>query len=499
MKRIFLPLLLYVALHASTLHLSISASPSRINPILATDSASGEIAGWIFNGLFKYDKHGNIVGDLAKKWKFLTKTKLWIALKKGILWHDGVPFSAQDVLFTYKTITSPTIFTPYASDFRFVKSVKVLDKEHLLIEYKRPYFKALQIWMMGILPRHLLKNEKSLMTSPFNQHPIGTGPYMLKKFSVSGDIRLKANPNYFEHKPYIDTIVYHFLPDPSTQFLMLKSHKLDVGSLTPLQLERQIDRDFKSFYDIYEQPSHGYTYLGFNLQKRKFQDKRVREAINLAIDRQELIDILFFSHARICTGPFMPGTFAFNSAIKPPKVDRKRAMELLREAGYDKRHPLRFEIATNSNNSIRMYAAQIIQYQLAKVGIEVKIKAMEWQAFLNTVVTPRKFDTILLGWGLGITPDAYPLWHSKSAKLGGFNLVSYKNNEVDRLIQRAEATIDRKELAAIYQRIFALIVADVPYIFLYIPNDITVVNHAIRNVEPSIIGIMHNEIDWIKP
>ena len=499
MKKTLLALVLPFALWASTLHLALSANPSRINPILATDSASGEIAQWIFNGLFKYDKEGKIVGDLAKKWKFATPKKLWVELRPDVVWHDGKPFSAQDVLFTYQLITSPKVFTPYASDFRYVKKVEVLDPSHLLITYKKPYFKALQTWMIGVLPRHVLQNEPDIMRSSFNQHPIGTGPYRLQKFEVSGDIELVANERYFLHPPYIDRLYYHFVPDPATQFLMLKSHQLDVGGLSPLQVERQIDERFRSFYAIYEQPSHGYTYLGFNLQNPKFKDKRVREALSLAVDRQELIDILFFSHGRICTGPFMPGSFAFDPNVQPPRVDRKRAKALLEAAGYDENHPLKFEIATNSNNSLRLYAAQIIQYQLAKIGVEVSIRAMEWQAFLNTVVTPRKFETILLGWGLGLTPDAYPLWHSDSAKIGGFNLVGYKNPEVDRLIEEAQSTIDRAKLSRLYRRIFRLIVADVPYLFLYIPNSITAVNRSIKNVEPSIIGIMHNEIEWIKP
>ncbi len=484
---------------ASTLHLAISASPSRINPLLATDSASGEIASWIFNGLFKYDKNGRIVGDLAKDWRFVDVRHLLVHLRTHVTWHDGKPLSAEDVVFTYRLITSPNIVTPYASDFRYVQDVKALDGHTVLITYKKPYFKALQTWMIGIVPKHILEHEKDIMTSDFNRHPIGTGPYMLKSFDALSDIKLTANPHYFEHKPRIETIVYHFLPDPSTQFLMLRSHKLDVGGLTPLQVERQIGSEFRRHYRIIEQPSHGYTYLGFNLRRKKFQDPRVRQAINLAIDRKELVDILFFSHGHVCTGPFMPGTFAFDPNIKAPKPNLQRAKALLAAAGYDAKHPLSFEIATNSNNSLRMYAAQIIQYQLAKIGVHVTIRAMEWQAFLNTVVTPRKFDTILLGWGLGLTPDAYPLWHSDSAKIGGFNLVSYKNPEVDRLIEEAESTIDQKRLAKLYRKIFDRIVQDVPYVFLYIPDSITAVNRQIKNVEPSIAGLMHNEIDWIKP
>ncbi|HIE35467.1 MAG TPA: peptide ABC transporter substrate-binding protein [Campylobacterales bacterium] len=498
MRSLFFLIFLIFPLFSSTLHLSISSNPSRINPILATDSASSEIAGWIFNSLVKYDKNGKIVGDLAKSFKFLDKTTLLFKLRDNVFWHDGRKFSAKDVLFTYKIITSKKVFTPYASEFRFVKDVIIVDDLTLKVIYKKPYFKALETWMMGIVPEHILKDEKDIMRSRFNQNPIGTGPYKLKEFDVSKDIVLVANENYFEHRPNIKKIVYHFIPDSSTQFLMLKSKKLDVGSLSPLQYERQIDKNFTNFYQIIEQISHGYTYLGFNLRIKKFKDKRVREAISLAVDRKELVDILFFSHGRVCTGPFMPGTFAFNEDIKSPELNLLRAKELLKEAGYSKENPLEFEIATNSNNSIRLYAAQIIQHQLAKIGVKVKIKAMEWQAFLNTVVHPREFETILLGWSLGLTPDAYPLWHSDSNKPGGFNLVGYQNKEVDSLIEKAQETIDKKELSKIYKKIFAKISYDLPYLFLYIPNSITAVNRKIKPIEPSIIGIFHNEIYWIK-
>lgn len=499
MKWIIALFCFFAGLSASTLHLALTASPSRINPILATDSASGEIAGWIFNGLVKYDKMGNIVPDLAESFEFVDETTLIFRLRKNVLWHDGAPFGADDVLFTYKTILSNTIFTPYASEFRYVKSVEALDDFTLKVVYKKPYFKALEIWMMGILPHHILENEKDLMTSAFNQNPIGTGPYRLGSFGVSQDIELLAFDRYFLHKPNIDRIVYHFIPDPSAQFLMLKSHQLDVGSLEPLQFERQIEREFQEYYQIIETISHGYTYLGFNLRRNKFKDPRVRQALSLAIDRQEIADILFFSHAQVCSGPFMPGSFAFNEKIAPPKRDIKKAKELLREAGYSEKNPLAFEIVTNSNNSQRLYAAQILQHQMAQAGVKVSIKAMEWQAFLNTVVHPRNFDTILLGWSLGLTPDAYALWHSDSDKMGGFNLVGYRNHEVDELIEKAEETVDRTKLAKLYKDIFAIIVHDNPYLFLYIPNSISVVNRQISPIEPSIIGIMHNQIDWIKP
>ena len=123
---------------------------------------------------------------------------------------------------------------------------------------------------------------------------------------------------------------------------------------------------------------------------------------------------------------------------------------------------------------------------------------MEWQAFLNTVVNPRNFETIILGWGLGLTPDAYPIWHSSSDKKKGHNFVAYHNNKVDMLIEKASITINRKQLGETYKKIYKQISDDLPYLFLYIPNTIQVVSKEIQNIEPAFTGIMHNQKDWIK-
>ena len=496
MKLLTYYLLLITYLSASTLNLSMSSSPSRLNPILANDSASSEISDWLFNGLFKYDKNGNHTVDLAQSYEFETPTKLIIKLRNNVLWHDGVKFTSKDVVFTYEKIIDPKVFNSIKSNFQEVQSVKAIDDFTLEIIYKQPYFKAIETWMVGILPYHILKDEENLMTSSFNKNPIGTGSYKLKEFKTAQDIELIANENYFEGIPKIDKILYQFLPDPNTSFLYLKQKKLDIGGLTPIQIDRQIDDDFKNKFTIIQKPSFAYTYLGFNLNNEKFKDLRIRQALSLAIDRQELVDILFFGYGKICNGPFLPDSFAYNEKIKPITQNIEKAKELLKELGYDENNPFTFEVVTNTGNDTRINTAQILQYQLEKVGVKMTIRVMEWQAFLNTVVHPKKFDAVILGWSLGLMPDAYPLWHSSSDKLGGFNLVSYKNEKVDKLIEDGINTINREELGKIYKEIFKIISDDLPYLFLYIPDGITVVNKEIKNVEPSFIGIMHNQKDW---
>ena len=491
-------ILFFNLVFASTLNLSISSNPSRINPILSADGASSEIGQWIFNGLFTYDKDGQIIPELAKEYKFLDNTTLIINLKQNVKWHDGKEFTAKDVLFTYNKIIDPKIYTPRTVNYKKVQSVEMLDKYRLKIVYKEPYFKALEIWMIGMLPEHILKNEKNLMTSTFNKKPIGTGPYMLDELKISKDIELKVNKNYFKKVPNIEKIVYKFIPDETTTFYMLKQVQLDVGGLKPLQMQRQIDEKFKDEFHIFEKQSFKYSYMGLNLKGKKFSDKRVREAISLGINRQQIADILYFGYADVCTGPFLKGSIAYNEKVKPPVQNIKKAKELLKQAGYTKEKPFSFTVTTSTGSSTGAYVAQIMQYQLQQIGVNVKIKVMEWQAFLNTVIHPRKFDAVILAWGLALMPDARSIWHSSSDKKGGFNFVGYKNEEVDRLIEKAEVTIDPKKFSQIYKKLYKIIGDDIPYIFLSVPKSITAVNKNIQNVEPAFIGIMHNQEEWIK-
>ncbi len=484
---------------ASTLHLATSANPSRLNPILATDSSSSEISGFIFNGLIKYDKDSStIIGDLANSFHYENNTTLIFELKKNVKWHDGEEFSAKDVLFTYKTLVSPKIVSPYSANFRFVESVEILDKYKIKVTYKKPYFKALETWMMGILPEHLLKDDKNIMNSKFNTNPIGTGAYKLHQLEHSKNIILVANDEYFLGRPKIDRISFHVIADPMTRFLMLKSTSLDIGSIEPMQYERQLSDEFFKNFNVYEEISHSYTYLGFNLRRDKFKNPKVRLALSLAIDREELTKILFFKHAKVCTGPFLPATKAFNTDVKAPIQDIEKAKQLLKEAGYDENNPFTFEIVTSNSSSIRPYAVQILQHQLKKAGVIVNIRVMEWQAFLNMVVFPHDFDSILLGWGLSSTPDPYLFWHTDSDKKGGFNLVGYNNPIMDEMIDKSQSMVDREELSKLWKKMFKIIVDDNPYLFLYIPNSITSVNKNIKNIEPSLSGIWHNHILWEK-
>jgi peptide/nickel transport system substrate-binding protein len=497
-RLLFFSLFFISFLNASTLYLSISTNPSKLNPILAGDAGSSEISSKIFSGLLKYDKDGEIVPDLAKSYHFKDEKTLLFTLRDDVLWHDGVKFSAKDVVFTYETITSPKIFSPYSSSYTKIESVRALDELTVEVIYKEPYFRALEVWLVSLIPEHILKDEKDIMTASFNTNPIGTGPYTLKNLSYSQNVELEAFKDYYEGEPSIKNISYRFTPDRASEFMLLRKGEIDVGNLTPLQYTRQIDSEFEKRFRIYELIGHSYGYMGFNLRREKFKSLEVREALAMLVDREELIDIMAFGYGDIVDGPFLKGAIGYNPDAKLPEYNPKRAIEILNSLGYNEQNPLTFEIAVPSSGSGKQIA-QIMQYMFSYAPVEVSIRAVEWQAFLNTIVEPRDFDALIMAWSLALFPNPETLWHSSSDKKGGFNFIGYRNKEVDRLIEESIKVVDRKKLDVKLQEIYRLISEDIPYIFLYSSKSLVASKRDIKNIEPSIIGIEHNLIEWEKP
>ena len=201
-------------------------------PVLASDAASGDINGYIYNGLVKYDKDINLVGDLAEKWDISDDNlKIRFYLRKDVKWQDGTPFTAKDVEFTYKLIIDPKTPTAYASDFLRVKEFRVLDPYTVEITYEKPYAPALGSWGQSMLPAHLLEG-KDVNQSPLRRNPIGTGPYKFAEWKTGERIVVDSYHDYFEGRPYIDRVMTRVIPDLATMFLELKAGRLDLMSLS---------------------------------------------------------------------------------------------------------------------------------------------------------------------------------------------------------------------------------------------------------------------------
>ena len=299
---------------------------SNLIPLLSSDSTSHEISSMVFNGLVKYDKNLNIVGDLAESWE-LSKGGLVITfrLRKGVTWHDGRPFTAQDVLFTYQVTIDPKTPTAYSGDFLKVKKAEVLDDYTFRVTYDKPFAPALMSWGSAILPKHLLAG-KDITASPLARHPIGTGPYMFKEWVPGQKIVLISNPDYFEGRPYIDGNIMRIIPDTATMFLELRANGIDRMNLTPLQYTRQTENNlFRNNYNKYRYLSFSYTYLGYNLVNPLFSDKRVRQAISHAINKQEIVDGILLGQGVEATGPYKPDMWVYNGNVKKYEYSNLRA------------------------------------------------------------------------------------------------------------------------------------------------------------------------------
>jgi len=483
---------------------------SNLIPILASDSASHSIAGLIYNGLVKYDKDMNIVGDLAESWD-ISDDGLVITfhLRKGVKWHDGKPFTAKDVLYTYQVTVDPKTPTAYAGDFLKVKKAEVLDDYTFRVTYDKPFAPSLISWSSAILPRHLLEGQ-DITKSSLARHPVGTGPYLFKEWLAGQKIVLVSNADYFEGRPYVDGHVTRIIPDMATMFLELRARNIDMMGLTPLQYTRQTENNlFRQSFDKYRYLAFAYTYLGYNLKHPFFADKRVRQAISYAINKEEIISGVLLGLGKPATGPYKPGTWAYNENVKTYSYNPQKAWELLRAAGWTKTNndgflekdgrPFTFELVTNQGNETRQKCAEIIQRQLKEVGIDVKIRILEWAAFINDFINKRRFEAVILGWTIPLDPDAYDVWHSSKTAPEELNFISYKNPEVDALLEKARSTFDQKLRKKYYDRFQEILVEDQPYTFLYVPDELVIISKRFRGIEPAPIGLSHNFIKWYVP
>ncbi len=479
-------------------------------PLLASDTASSAVTGLVFNGLVKYDQDLHVVGDLAEGWDVsddgLTIT---FRLRRNVRWHDGRPFTAADVLFTYQRLIDPAVKTPYSGDFEKVASVETPDDYTVRVRYKEPFAPGLVSWGMGIIPKHLLEHD-DLNHTTFGRAPVGTGPYTFRRWKTGESIELAANPDYFEGRPHIDRYYFRIIPDSSTVFLELLTGGVDSWGLTALQYARQTQTPrFTTQFRTYRYPSFGYTYIGYNLADPRFSDARVRWALNYAIDKEEIVRGVRFGLGKVTTGPFATESWAYNDTIQPAPYDPARAKALLAEAGWRDTdgdgwldrygRPFEFTIITNQGNDERKAIAEIVQRRLQAVGIKVKIKILEWSVMVHEFIDKRRFEAVLLGWSLGREPDCYEIWHSSQTKEGQFNFLGYHNDEVDRLLVDGRRTFDQAQREAIYHRIHALIYQDQPCTFLYVPDALPTVHRRFHGIVQAPAGIGWDFIHWYVP
>jgi peptide/nickel transport system substrate-binding protein len=492
---------------------AMAGEPSGLIPMIAGESAASTIASNIFNSLLKYDKNLELEGELAQSWQVSPDQKtITFTLKPGMKWADGAPLTSADVLFTWKLVTDDKTRTPYGADYKLVVNAEAPDPLTFRVTYGQPYAPALDSWAgLQVLPEHILKGQ-DINTTSFARKPVGSHYYQLGEWKNGERISLVRNPNATQGQARIDRLVSRFIPDPASQFLELMADNIDTMGLSPIQYARIFPArdELNRKIALYKELGNSYTYLGFNLKHKPFDDKRVRQAINYAIDKQELIDGVLLGLGEPVSSPYKPGTRWTNPNLQPYAYDVEKAKVLLREAGFEDHDgdgildrdgkPLAFEILTNQNKQREM-SAVLIQRRLKEIGISVNIRVLEWASFIGRFIKTGEFDAVVLGWSLSLDPDQYGIWHSSQQAPGQFNFIGYNNPKVDQLLEQGRLELDPDERTKIYHEFAATLLEDSPVVYLFAGYGLPAIHKRVKGIDNPAppAGIGHNAYDWYIP
>ncbi|MFZ0448360.1 MAG: peptide-binding protein [Desulfatiglandaceae bacterium] len=410
-------------------------------------------------------------------------------LRPGIKFHDGTLLTAKDVKFTYDAIMDPKNLSPRISDYEPVKSVEIIDPLTVKVTYKRLYSPALTTWAIGILPEHLLNRDAlraealrrgedpkkfSVRMSSFNRHPVGSGPFRFEEWKSDQFISLRRFEDYWEGPPNYDHYYLRIIPDNLTQEMEFYAGTVDDYAVQPHQVKRlESDPRYQSFSGT----SFGYTYIGYNMRRKPFDDPRVRRALGMAIDVDKIIRYVLYGQGERITGPFAKQTDYYDAAIKPLPYDPEGALKLLAEAGWRRNRDgwlerqgkrLQFTLITNSGNDLRKAILAIAQAAWKQIGIDVRTDLLEWSVFIQERVNKADFDAVILGWQMGIEPDLYQIWHSSQTHPYQLNFVGFKDKQADDLIIKIRQEYDHDAQVAYCHRLHEIIAREQPYTFLYV-------------------------------
>ncbi len=410
-------------------------------------------------------------------------------LRPGVKFHDGHLLDAYDVKFTYDSIINPKNLSPRIPDYEPVKAIEVTGPLTLKIIYKRLYSPAVGTWSMGILPEHLLNQQAlkaealrlgqdaatySMRQSAFNRRPVGCGPFKFREWKSDQYIILDRFDDYWEGPPNYKEYVFRIIPDLLTQEMEFYSGTLDSYGVQPHQVKRlETDPRFQHFSGL----SLGYTYIGYNLRRKPFDDLRVRKALSMAIDVNKIIKYVLYDQGERITGPFVKQTDFYNHKIEPVPYDPEAALNLLNKAGWKRNkagwlekdgQKLQFTLITNNGNPLREAILAIAQDSWKKIGIDVRTDQLEWAVFIQKRVNKLDFDALILGWGMGIAPDLYQIWHSSQTQPYQLNFVGFKNREADDLIIKIRQEYDHNRQVEYCHRLHEIIASQQPYTFLFV-------------------------------
>lgn len=492
-----------------------------LNPILYSDEASEEVCEMIYSSLIQLDPtDGSILPDLAESWEVSADEKTFTYhLRKDVTWHDGEPFTAEDVQFTYQAILNPDINSPRRAEFDGVlqpENIRVID-DHT-VEFQLD--KLDPAWLCcrdaySIIPEHILGEltAEQFNASDFTRNPVGTGPFKFREWVKDDHVALVKYSDYFEGEPNADFYYRKVVENETVTFAQLQTGEVDMASVTAALWEEAQNTEC---LDCKAYPQFDFLFYVTNLDSAKtplFQDVRVRQALLYALDRQAMVDSIAMGLATVAKTTVPPISWAHNPDNEPVyPYDPDKAAELLDAAGWrdddgdgvreahgvegiDDGTPFSFDLQTNAGNQEREQAIVVLQQYWKQVGVDAQTSTVEWNALLAQLMETHEYDVIVVGFGWDTDPDQKAMWHTDSYE-GGFNVNKYSNPELDVIIDDALATTDQAARTELYYEMQRILAEEVPSAIIYFRSGTWCWNKRLHEFNINDINRYYNAHEW---
>ncbi len=456
----------------------------NVNPIFASTPAERSISRLVFASLLRYDDKGDLVGDLAQHWSADDEAKAYtVTLKPDARWHDGVPITSKDVVFTFDAVKDASTKSPLYSSWRNI-SVSAVDDKNVKFVLPTSYSPFLNALTVGILPEHILGKVKhsELRNNAYNREPtVGSGPFIFQDIRALDNkrqhflIRLTANDNYFFSKPKLSRFHMHAYVDrDQLQSGFVSQEVSAVSDLSTAQLQGLKD---KADINYFESPLYEAVYAFLKTDNPDLSDVKVRTALAMATDRGKIIEKLDNRFEPV-DGPLLKGHLGYRNELKLPDVNMSRAGQLLDEAGWrlnknGKRvkdgKEMKLQVVTLNSGDYPVVAQELTS-QWTKLGIGFETQLVKVDDIQQGTLVPRAYDVLIYDVVLGGDADIYAYWHSSQVNERGFNLSNYKSSKVDDALDSARSQSNIPLRDAKYVSFIKQWLNDVPAVGLYRPS-----------------------------
>ncbi len=490
------------------LALRVNTNPTTLDPALITDVMGGSIAAKVFNGLVRFNDSLDIVPDLAESWQISPDRRTYtFHLRKGPTFSNGRPVTAADFQYSFERVLDPATKAPMpwtldriagardvlAGRTRHVSGIRVIDDRTLQLTLERPFGPFLAL--LGMTTAYAVPREEVLrLGANFGSHPVGSGPFVLTDWKHGQEITLAARHDYHEGAPRISGILYRVIPEDLTAVMEFETGGLDALQI-PASEQRRYTTDPKWKGQVVTRPGLNCYYLGLNCRKPPFNDIRVRQAVNMAIDRKRILDTVYEKRGVPAIGPIPPPLWKFGMGPKASdgySYAPDRAKSIIAQAGAA---GTRIRIFISAEPEV-LDIVEVVQQYLAQAGIQADITQLDWSAY-KEALNKGEADAFWLSWWADY-PDPenffYPLFYSGNAGPAG-NRTFYSDPAFDRLIDEAQATADARKRYALYQLADERVIRGAPWVFMWHRSDFYVVQPRVKDFRLYPIYSVDNGMD----